>query len=281
MQVRLHDGQPIDVEVHGTGPAVLLPVNPRPVEGPQADELRRWGADPALGRTLVDGLAGAHRVVAFDYEGHTLAVPKPDTLTPDTITADVLAIADAAGAARFGFYGYSWTALGGLQLAARTDRVTALAMGGWPALGAPYGPMLKVTTATHALAVDPPPPPVTASPELDWETAEMTLSEPQTRQFVTLYQALQGFDERAALAAITCPRLCFVGGADAITYSQRWGGVHMDLTEPVRAHRAELEAGGWRVEILEGLDHTGAMQAAAVLPMLRSFFGSALSAENR
>jgi hypothetical protein len=88
---RLHDGTSIDVEVRGDGPTVLLPVNPRPVEGPQADAMRRWGADPALGRALVDGLADAFRVVAFDYEGHVLAAPKPDTLTPANVAGDILA----------------------------------------------------------------------------------------------------------------------------------------------------------------------------------------------
>ena len=40
-EARLHDGSTLDVEVHGAGPTVLLPVNPRPVEGPQAEEMRR------------------------------------------------------------------------------------------------------------------------------------------------------------------------------------------------------------------------------------------------
>src|SRR5690242_17921022 len=136
-EVRLHDGNTITVEVHGQGPVVLLPVDPRPVEGAQADELRKWGADPALGRTLVDGLSDRFRVVAFDYEGHCLRVPKPATLTPDNVAADLLAVADAAGADRFAYYGYSWLAVSGLQLAARTDRLTALAMGGYPPLGQP------------------------------------------------------------------------------------------------------------------------------------------------
>nr|BFE87922.1 hypothetical protein GCM10020093_105230 [Planobispora longispora] len=50
-EAKLHDGSTIEVEVHGSGPAVLLPVNPRPVEGPRADEMRKWGVDPALGRS--------------------------------------------------------------------------------------------------------------------------------------------------------------------------------------------------------------------------------------
>jgi pimeloyl-ACP methyl ester carboxylesterase len=137
-EARLHDASTIAVEVHGDGPTVLLPVNPRPVEGPQAEEMRRWGADPALGRSLIDGLGDAFRVVAFDYEGHVLQVPKPDTLTPANVVGDLLAVADAAGADRFAYYGYSWLAMSGLQLAIRTDRLAALVMGGYPPLDGPY-----------------------------------------------------------------------------------------------------------------------------------------------
>ena len=276
VQARLHDGSAIDVEIHGEGPTVLLPVNPVPVEGAQAEELRRWGADPALGRSLIDGLSDAFRVVAFDYEGHVLQVPKPDTLTPDNLAGDLLAVADAAGADRFASYGYSWLALAGLQLAIRSDRVAALAMGGWPPLDGPYAGMLKVTAATHEMAVanaaSPPPSaePSGQSPEeIDWSQVQMTLSEDQTRQFVTLYEALRGFDDRAAQARLTCPRLCFAGSADEIDYEERWGGVRVSVADPVIRGRDELEALGWQVEVLEGLDHMRAMQAAQVLPILR------------
>jgi pimeloyl-ACP methyl ester carboxylesterase len=290
-EARLHDGSAIDVQVHGRGPVLLLPVNPRPVEGPQADELRRWGNDPALGRSLIDGLADAYRVVAFDYEGHVLQVPKPDTLTPDNLARDFLAVADAAGAERFAWYGYSWLALAGLQLAIRTDRLTALAMGAWPPLGGPYAEMLRVTVATHDLAsapssdrqgpagdaaATPASEPASSPEELDWSTVEVTLSEAQTRQFVTLYQALQGFDERAVLPRLGCPRLCFVGSADEIDYGERWGGVRVSIAGPLVQRRAELEAVGWQVQILDGLDHTQAMQAANALPVLRPWLDAAL-----
>jgi pimeloyl-ACP methyl ester carboxylesterase len=281
-EARLHDGSTIAVEVTGRGPTVLLAVNPRPVEGAQAEELRRWGADPALGRSLVDGLADAFRVVAFDYEGQVLQVPKPDTLTPENVAADLLAVADAVGADRFAYYGYSWLALGGLQLAIRTDRLAALVMGGYPPVGGPYPEMLAVTMATHAMASPAPdtattsPPPQEPAGEPDWSQAELTLSEAQTRQFVTLYQALQEFDDLAAQARIGCPRLCFVGSADEITYDERWGGVHVSLAGPVVSRRAELEALGWEVRVLEGLDHLKAMQAANVLPILRPWLAGAL-----
>jgi pimeloyl-ACP methyl ester carboxylesterase len=88
-------------------------------------------------------------VLAFDYEGHVLATPKPDTLTPVNVAGDILAVADAAGAERFAYYGYSWLAMGGLQLAIRTDRLWALAMGGYPPVDGPYAEMLQVTAAAH------------------------------------------------------------------------------------------------------------------------------------
>jgi pimeloyl-ACP methyl ester carboxylesterase len=290
LQARLHDDSTVAVEVHGRGPVVLLPVNPRPVEGPQAEELRRWGADPALGRTLIDGLSDVFRVVAFDYEGHLLQVPKPDTLTPANVVGDLLAVADAAGADRFAYYGYSWLAAAGLQLGIRSDRVAALVMGGFPPLDGPYGPMLQVTTATHEMAVAnsaSPADTATASAasdepsdepagEPDWSQVQVTLTEAQTRQFLTLYQALQGFDDRAAQTRLSCPRLCFVGSADEITYDERWGGVQVSLAGPVIGRRAELEALGWEVRVLEGLDHTQAMQAAQVLPIMRPWLISSL-----
>ena len=282
-QARLHDASTIAVEVHGDGPTVLLAVNPQPVQGPQAEELRRWGTDPALGRSLIDGLSDAFRVVAFDYEGQVLQVPKPDTLTPANLAGDLLAVADAAGAERFAYYGYSWLALAGLQLAIRTDRLAALVMGGFPPLDGPYAQMLQVTTATHAMASSPRSTATTSQPskessgdELDWSQGEVSLTEAQTRQFVTLYQALRGFDDRAAQARISCPRLCFVGSADEIDYDERWGGVHVSLADPVISRQAELEALGWQVRVLEGLDHTQATQAAQVLPILRPWLTSRL-----
>jgi hypothetical protein len=163
------------------------------------------------------------------------------------------------------------------QLAIRTDRLAALVMGGFPPIDRPYAQMLRVTTATHAMAssastrstATTSQPSKEPSGEPDWSRVEVSLTEAQTRQFVTLYQALQGFDDRAAQAQIRCPRLCFVGAADEIDYGERWGGVQVSLAGPVINRRAELEALGWQVQVLEGLDHTQAMQAVHVLPILR------------
>lgn len=276
----LHDGSTIAIEVHGAGPTLLLPVNPQPVTGPQAEAMRQWGADPALGYSLIAGLRDVFRVVVFDYEGHLLRTPEPDSLTPANAVSDLLAIADAAGADRFAYYGYSWLALIGLQLAIRTDRLTALVMGGFPPLNGPYAAMLRVTTAAHEMAVASANTTEVAADQQstveagDWSSVQVTMSPDQTRQFVTLYQALQDFDDRAAQTRITCPRLCFVGSADAIQYGKRWGDVYVSLADPIVRGQAQLADFGWEVRVLDGLDHLKAMQAQQVLPILRSWLAS-------
>ncbi|KWX69414.1 hypothetical protein AMQ84_30955 [Paenibacillus riograndensis] len=283
LRVQMHDASWIEVEIQGEGPCLLLPVNPRPIDGPQADELLKWGVDPALGRSLIDQLSGSCRVIAFDYEGHVQSWAKPDTLTPDNLSSDFLAIADAASAQRFAYYGYSWLALSGMQLALRTDRLSALVMGGFPPVGGPYKEMLQVTMAAYHLSVsaqkNPAPSPAAwdgNADEFDWSQAEVTMSEAQTRQFVTLYQALQAFDDRTAEERITCPRLCFAGSADLIEYGERWGAVRVDIAGPLIRERSALEALGWDVAVLEGLDHTQAMQPAHVLPLLKPWLDANL-----
>lgn len=293
----LHDGSTLDVDVRGSGPTLLLPVNPWPVEGPAAEEMRAWGADPALGHSLAEGLRDVVRVAAFDYEGHVLSNPKPQTLTPENIAADFLAVADAVGADEFAYYGYSWLAVSGLQFALRTDRLWALVMGGYPPVDGPYPQMLQVTTMAHEMAssaaerraegsaalpsaeAEPDPAEAdsaapaesgaVAADELDWGTVEISLPPEQTQQFVTLYERLRTFDDRAEQQRLRCPRMCFVGSADEIVYDERWGGVRVDLAGPVVRRRAELEQLGWDVQVLDGLDHIAAMQARAVLGVLR------------
>ncbi|HEY8472374.1 MAG TPA: alpha/beta hydrolase [Natronosporangium sp.] len=278
--VRLPGGGSIEVAVAGTGPAVMLLVDPRPATGEQADELRNWGVDPQLGRTLLNGLRDRFTVIGVPYEAYALANPRPETLTPDAVAADLLAIADAAGADRFGCYGYSWLAVVALQLALRTDRVAALAMGGFPPVDGPYREMLAVTTATHEIATGLRPRQVD-NPESEWDRGEMTLSPAQTGQFVTFYRALEAFDARAALDRVGCPRLCFAGTADRIEYGERWGGVVVDIAGPVRMNEAELRTTGWTVHLLDGLDHVQAMQPPQVLPVLRPWLTEVLAATPR
>ena len=105
---------------------------------------------------------------------------------------------------------------------------------------------------------------------------QVTIPPDQTQQFVTLYQALQGFDDDAAQMHITCPHFCFAGSADEISYGLKWGNVVVRIAGPLRAKRTELERFGWEVRVLDGLDHLQAMQAKQVVPILRSWLASAL-----
>jgi len=285
---RLHDDSSLEVAVLGDGPAVLLPVSTAVVDDETAEQMRAWGAEPNLGRTLATALADNDlRVIAADYEGHLAQHPKPRTLSAHTVATDLLAMADAAGVDRFAYYGYSWLALAGLQLAIRTDRLTALAMGAFPPLDGPYGPMLTVTRAAHRMALanrdKRPIADVLASPELlpgsaaqaspelkpgDWDAVEVTQTPDQTQQYVTFYESLQVFDERAALDRLSVPRLAFAGANDNITYGPRWDNAYVAIADALRRHRDELTQLGWTVELIPDADHMSAMHAVKVLPIL-------------
>jgi pimeloyl-ACP methyl ester carboxylesterase len=272
----LHDGSTIEVTVRGDGPAILLPVSAAPVEAEAAEQMRAWGADPDAGRTLATGLAAGpagRRVITADYEGHRAAHPAEKTLTADAVAHDLLAIADAGGADRFDYYGYSWLALAGLQLAIRTDRLTGLAMGGYPPLGGPYAAMLAVTRSAHRQALEnrADPPVIKEVEPGDWDSSELTASPEQTGQYVTLYESLRGFDETAALGKITVPRLAFAGADDVIVYGAKWDHARVDIGPALAVHRAELETRGWTVEVIPQKDHLSAMHAAVALPILRSW----------
>lgn len=269
---RLHDGTEIAVSVVGSGPAVLLPVRTNRYPADLAETMRQWGGDPDYGPTLVEGLSGSFTVVAADYEGHRLTHFAPDSLTPTNVATDLLAITDAAGADRFAYYGYSWLAMAGLQLAVRTDRLTGLAMGGYPPWDGPYAEMLAVTRAAHAMAAASVVASAEDAPEVepgDWDNLRLQVDPAQTQQFVTLYEGLADFDDRVSLE-LTLPRLCFVGAEDTIVYGPQWGGVRVSMAVPVRDRQAELEAAGWTVRLLPGLDHSTAMHGPVVLGILES-----------
>jgi pimeloyl-ACP methyl ester carboxylesterase len=269
---RLHDDSPLEVAVLGDGPAVLLPVSPAVSDAEAAEQMRAWGADPNLGHTLATSLAEAGlRVMAADYEGHLAHHPKPFTLSASTVATDMLAIAEAGGVDRFAYYGYSWLALAGLQLAIRTDRLTALAMGGFPPLDGPYGPMLTVTRAAHRMALasrDKQPGAAADIQPGDWDSVEITQTPDQTQQYVTLYESVQNFDERIALDRLNVPRLAFAGANDNITYGPKWGNAYVAIADALSKRRDELTNRGWRVELIPDTDHMSAMQAGRVLPIL-------------
>lgn len=266
--VDLPDGSAVRATTSGSGPGVLLPVRSDPHDPATAASMRQWGADPDLGPALIDGLADRFRVVAVDYEGHRMSSPAA-SVTPRSLVDDLLAVADATGLDSFAYFGYSWLALTGLQLAVHTDRLGALAMGGFPPVDGPYGPMSAVTRAAHQKALQPPTAPTGPVEPGDWDAAGLSVGSAVTGQFVALYDALQDFDDAAAADGLTIPRLAFAGSEDTITYGPGWGDTVVDIGGPLQRHRDRLIDRGWQIEILPGLDHMSAVHADRVLPILR------------
>lgn len=169
-----------------------------------------------------------------------------------------------------------------MQLSLRTRRMAALIMGGYPPIQGPYKEMLQVTTATHQMSVNKPLNDASTfeteptAEDFDWSQVEVTMTESLTKQFVTLYTQLQDFDDKTVQSLIRCPRLCFAGSEDRMDYGETWGNVHVDIVGPLIRHRKELQDAGWDVRILDGLDHTSAMQSANVLPIMRPWLDSKL-----
>ncbi len=138
-----------------------------------------------------------------------------------------------------------------------------------------------MTRAAHALAVAardaPPADPGPAAEPGDRDSVQTTQTPEQTRQYVTLYESLAGFDDRASLD-LDVPRLVVVGADDDITYGPAWGDVEVVIAGAVARRRAELAAAGWDVAVLGGKDHLSAMQAGAVLPVLEPWLSGRLLA---
>lgn len=247
-----HNGDDIYVEVHGSGPAVILfNAHPRPPEHPARDQLLAFRDE------MINGLADRFSVVLPAYPG----TPKTGTLTPSAVTHDLLAIADEAGAETFAFWGHSWGAVIGLQLALHTPRVSALALSGFPPIDGPYRAMLDSVRA------------LTGDRHIDGLTVPAKAQD-EYRQFLTYYEHLQGFDDRRAQAALTVPRLYFVGRDDTLPLGD---DVVARFGDTALAQQAELTDLGWSVTIVPDRDHATLINADAVLPVLAPFLDRTLS----
>lgn len=284
--VTLADGSTLEVGLTGKpgGKIILLPIAKKSVSGLEAESLKMWGVDPELGKHFVEGLSDLFQVLHFDYEGHRFQHPLPDRLTPDAIALDFLRIADEMRVETFSYYGYSWLALAGLQLAIRTNRLESLVMGGFPPYEGPYREMLIVTAKTHEQALHPSPSPKEpmqdfGSPEeIDWDQVQVALDPNQTRQFLTLYQSLSDFDDTSVQQELTLPRLAFAGEADRIEYGENFGNVTVDIAGRLRKNEQALRRLGWDVALLPGMDmdHTKAMQPETVLPLIKQWLAVTL-----
>jgi hypothetical protein len=202
------------------------------------------GSGPALiafergQKRFFEQLKDRYRVITMDYPPRDDSQTFVDSFTPDRVCADVLAVADAAGLDRFSWYGFSWGGVVGLQLATRTNRLTALICGGWPPLGAEYRYMVTETEC-----------------------------DPMSRMQDTFYRALRDWPEREAVSRFTCPRMTFAGSNDVIIAY----GHTFRIGPTIAEHRDELERMGWEVRLLEGFGHELGARPDIVVPLIRDF----------
>lgn len=207
----------------------------------------------------LERLTDRYRVLLVDYPsiGRSRDIAPAD-LTADRVCADLLGVASAAGFDRFAYWGYSWGGNVGLQLAAHTDRLDALVVGGWPALGAPYAALLE---AARRKLPNPEP-----------SSLKVLRSPAQYAQWVHYGESLIGWDERAAVAAIACPRMnCFGAAGDLVE-----AGIRVPIASCIRRHRSELQALGWRVHEVASVGHGLCMQPELAVPPVRAFLDEVL-----
>jgi pimeloyl-ACP methyl ester carboxylesterase len=239
----------VHYELIGAGPPLLvgLPL--------MASHVEIFGA---AAQPMFDGwvsrLADAYTLCLVDYPAIGRSADlAPEALVPERVTGDLLSVASAAGFARFAFFGYSWSGAVGLRLLERTDRLTALAIGGWPPLDAPVAPLLAA--ARRRVGNVP-------------ASAKVVLrSDDQYRQWVAWNTEMLGWDSRPALAGSNIPKLVVFGANGDLDED----GESVPIASRIRDTRPALEALGWEVVEVPGYGHELAVHPEAIVPPLRRF----------
>lgn len=236
-------------EVHGQGIPLLLGF---PI---MASHARIFGEEAgSIREGFLERLSDRYRVLLLDYPGigRSRDIP-PAKLTADRVCSDFLSVADAAGFGSFIYWGYSWGAAAGLQLASRTDRLRGLVVGGWPPLGAQYVDILKSVEEQ----VDNPPP----------EVQVVLRSPAQYAQWLAFYRSVQNWPEEQFAASLDIPRLAFAG-AEGDVYA---GSILIRNASTLQARKAELETMGWHLELIPGKGHAVGLEPETVVPVVRAF----------
>ena len=226
-------------EVHGNpkGPNVFLggPVFSRTLVP----------ANVALQTKIKEGyiqrLGDRFRLLIADYPHIASKLPDQTLLGVEDVCRDYLALADAAGMERFATVGYSWSGNSMLQLATRSRRVSALVVGGWPAIDGPYKLLLETTR------------------KLQQESPEKH----EISRYIHYYESLQGWPERAEVAKLKCPRLNYIDVGD---------GEDTDFIGRLRKNKDRLHDLGWEIaEVNSGDGHFGGCMPETACPVINEF----------
>lgn len=243
-------------DVTGGGPALFL------LHG-AGWHRQRWHE-----RGYVERLAGEFRVVTMDMRGsgESDRCSEAADFEIGKLCADVLAVADACGAERFAVWGFSLGGNIGRYLAAWSERVTCLVIG-----GIAFGASLSVQTKAWARKEEARWLPILAAykaggelpPLADDERAELVSG--HVARSIALFRAMPDWPDMGP-GELRCPALVVVGTENTVTMGRLAG------------QRAEIDAAGVRVAELDGLNHgsefTEMDRALAVAaPFFREFAG--------
>ena len=240
-------------KLHGQGRPLLIAL---PL---MASHTELFGPESAaMLNGYLDGLTDRYRVLLVDYPsiGQSRDIA-PCDLTADRVCADLLGVASAAGFDRFAYWGYSWSGAVGLQLASRTDRLSALVIGGWPPLDGPYE---NILAAARKKLHHPEP-----------SSLKVLRSPAQYAQWVHYYESMLGWPEREAVSRIECPKMVYFGAAGDLVEA----GIPVTIASNIRCNQATLEAQGWTVHEVPGQGHGETAMPEHVVPAVREFLDRA------
>lgn len=241
------DGTRIAFETSGTGPPLLL------VHGLTTDR-QLWHDAGHVG-----ALASSFMVAALDLRGHGESdkPTDPEAYTAEKLLDDLHAVADAIGAERFAYWGYSYGGTIGVQAVAHAPRVTRAVIA-----GSTFGRQADQAWLQQGIA-----------------QTEMVIGAMEHGQLDAL-----GLDDedRAAIARFSphIIRACLKGIAsfpgvepsEARCPTFVYSGTRDHALSAIQAQRPALEAAGIRVEVFDGLDHPQLVTARdVVLPPVRAF----------
>lgn len=245
------DGTQIAYDCSGTGPAVILLHG----GGGSRQEWQSAG--------YVERLQDDFTVIALDLRGHgqSGSSSNPADYTVDKMLQDILAVADACGAARFTLWGMSFGGKVGRYLAARSERVQKAIL-----MGTPLGPGVSGKPRQDAIDFREHWSPVIQALREGRLNASMLPAREQEMLKELNIPAMLGWVPAmldwpsVKPADFLCPILWLVGSDDKLA------------VESVREYATALEGSLVQVQMVEGLDHEQVFdQIDAVFPAMLAF----------
>jgi pimeloyl-ACP methyl ester carboxylesterase len=245
------DGTKIAYDCSGTGPAVIL------LHGGGASR-QEWQA-----AGYVQRLQNDFTVIALDLRGHgkSGSPSSPSDYAIDKLLQDILAVADACGAARFALWGMSFGGKVGRYLATRSERVKKAIL-----MGTPLGPGVSGKPRQDAIDFCAHwPPIIQAQREGRLDVSLLPAHDQEMLKNLNI-PAMLGWVPAmldwpvVEPADFLCPTLWLVGSED------------QPAIESVQAFAAALKGSLVQVQIIEGLDHEQVFdQIYAVFPAMLAF----------